>query len=196
MNDSELDKKLKAARGPALEPDYAADFPRLVLAALRSAPPERCRPAHPWRPRLAWGLAAAVGIVMAFAGGRWHGRTEAAQDVLANSKLIEQTLAMFPNRVRAIVCDEHGMNLLLSDQADVPASTPIYVRLCDGEHCSSLVTFSGQDVQIGGQEITVLSDATGGIILEGNRFAWSSSSRSPAQSHLKIEAKNLEPFKM
>ena len=38
MNDSELDKKLKAARGPALESDYAEDFPRMVLANLRSVP--------------------------------------------------------------------------------------------------------------------------------------------------------------
>ena len=64
---------------------------------------------------------------MAFLAGRQHGRAE-ADDVWANTKLIQKTLAMFPNRVRAIVRDERGRNLILSDQADVPISPPIYVR--------------------------------------------------------------------
>jgi len=53
------------------------------------------------------------------------------------------------------------------------------------------VTFSGQEIQVAGQEITVLSDASGGIILEGNQFVWSSTSRIYASSNLKIEAKPL-----
>ena len=118
-------------------------------------------------------------------------KATAENDSLTNVKLIHETLAMFPNRVRAIVQDEHGLNLVLSDSADVPASTPIYVRICDGKHCSSLVTFSGQEIQIAGQKITVLADTRGGIILTGNQFVWSNSERSYAGNHLKIEAKNL-----
>jgi hypothetical protein len=98
---------------------------------------------------------------------------------------------MFPNRIRAIVEDEHGLNLVLSDSDNVPVSAPIYIRICDGKHCSSLVTFSGQEIQIAGQKITVLSDARGGIILEGNKFVWSSTSRIYASGNLKIEAKPL-----
>jgi hypothetical protein len=191
MNDTELDKKLKAARGPALEPDYTEDFPRMVLAHLRSVPRDAVRPGHRWLPRLAWGLATVMCVLIAFAAGHWHGRIEAGQDVLASSKLVEETLAMFPNRVRAIVQDEHGLNLVLSDRDNIPASTPIYVRICDGQRCSSLVTFSGQEVQIAGQKITVLSDASGGIILEGNDFAWSSVVESQTSSRLKIQAKLL-----
>ena len=191
MNDSELDKKLKAARGPVLEPDYTEDFPRVVLANLRSVPRNASRPGHPWLPRLAWGLATVMCVLIAFAAGHWHGRMEADQDVLADSKLVEETLAMFPSRVRAIVRDEHGLNLVLSDQDNVPASTPIYVRICDGQHCSSLVTFSGQEIQIAGQKITVLSDASGGIILEANDFAWSSVAENQSSLRLKIQAKLL-----
>ena len=98
---------------------------------------------------------------------------------------------MFPNRVRAIVQDERGINLVLSDNDDVPVSPPLYVRICDGKHCSSLVTFSGQEIQIAGQKITVLADARGGIILTGNQFVWSNTERTYAGNHLKIEAKNL-----
>jgi hypothetical protein len=136
-------------------------------------------------------LATAVCVLVAFAAGHWHERMEANQDVLANAKLIRETLAMFPNRVRAIVQDEHGMNLLLSDQANVPDSTPIYVRICDGQHCSSLVTFSGQEIQIAGQKITVLSDASGGIILEGNTLVWSSSGTGELGRSLKVQARFL-----
>jgi hypothetical protein len=191
MNDSELDKKLTAARGPVLEPEYTEDFPRMVLANLRSVPGSAVPRRHSWLPRLAWGLATVVCVLIAFAAGHWHGRMEAGQDVLANAKLVEETLAMFPSRVRAIVRDEHGLNLVLSDEANVPASTPIYVRICDGQHCSSLVTFSGQEIQIAGQDITVLSDANGGIILEGNTFAWSSLAENKTSSRLKIQAKLL-----
>lgn len=192
MNDSELDKKLKAARGPALEPDYVEDFSRLVVANLRSAPRNTERPTHSWLPRLAWGLATAVCVIIAFAAGHRHGRMAADQDVLASSKVIKETLAMFPNRVRAVVRDEHGINLVLSDQADVPASTPIYVQICDGQHCSSVVTFSGQEIQIAGQKVTVLSDANGGIILEGSQFIWSDGKLVCAEKNLKIQARNLD----
>jgi hypothetical protein len=105
--------------------------------------------------------------------------------------MLREVLTLFPNRVRAIVQDEHGVQLVLSDQADVPASTPIYVHICDGKQCSSLVTFSGQELEIAGQKITVLSDAQDGIILEGNQFVWSSSARNFAQGGLKIEARRL-----
>ena len=115
----------------------------------------------------------------------------ATNDSLASLKLIQETMAMFPNRVRAIVQDEHGLRLVLADQPEVPVSPPIYVRLCDGENCSSLVTFSGQEIQIAGQKLTVLSQADGGIILEGNKFFWSSSEPVYANRKLKIEAKNL-----
>ena len=203
MNDSELDAKLKAAREPALPADYQADFTRIVLKNLRSSPRERGLgekglARQPWLPRLAWGMATAACVLIAFAFGHWRGLTEAkaGKDVLANVEFIQGTLAMFPNRVRAIVEDERGVNLVLSDTENVPASTPIYVRLCDGTNCSSLVTFSGQEIQIAGQKLTVLSQPDGGIILEGNKFVWSSSEPVYAGRKLKIEAKNLGTITM
>jgi hypothetical protein len=195
MTDSELEKKLKAAREPALDADYQEAFPRLVLAGLRTAPQRQIPPERSWLPGLAWGLAAAACLVVAFAAGHWSARTERASsiDPLADAKLVHETLAMFPNRVRAIVQDERGLNLILSDHEDVPASTPIYVRICEGGHCSSLVTFSGQEIQIAGQTLTVLSQADGGIILEGNKLLWSTGNPLYADKNFKIEARNLGP---
>ncbi|MGA2870488.1 MAG: hypothetical protein ABSF34_15180 [Verrucomicrobiota bacterium] len=201
MTDSELDQKLAAARPPKLEPDYAADFSRTVLTRLRSASTPKVLAEHHWLPRFAWGAGFALVFLLAgFALGHWRGKTETtaapANDLLSNVKLINETLAMFPNRVRAIIQNEQGTQLVLADQPDVPDSPPLFVKICDGKHCSSLVTFSGQDLEVAGQKITVLSDANGGIILEGSQFVWSSTGPNRLQNGLKIEAKSLASQKL
>jgi len=193
MNNSELEQKLKASQTPTHSDEYWAEFPQRVAAGLRRAPVV-VRDESRWLPRLAWGLAtAAACLIVGFAVGHWRGRMETASSngLLQNVKLIRETMAMFPNRVRAIVQDERGLNLVLSEQADVPDSTPLYVSICDGKHCSSLVTFSGQEIHVAGQQMTVLSDARGGIILVGNRFLWSNTERGYANNDLKIEAKAI-----
>jgi hypothetical protein len=195
MNNPELDSILKKARTPELPNEFWAEFPQQMARGLNRERTENFRPKRNWFPRLAWGLATAICILAAFAMGPWRGQVETQtvshNDVLADIKVVRETLAMFPNQVRAIVQDERGLNLVLSDNADVPVSTPIYVRICDGKHCSSLVTFSGQEIQIAGQKVTVLSDTQGGIILTGNQFVWSNTDRTYADDRLKIEAKNL-----
>ena len=194
MNNPELDSILKKARLPEIPEESLAMFPRRIVAGIkRNDPPARA--ARNFSPHLAWAFGLAACVVIAFAIGHWRGRVQSgaipANDSLASTKLIGETLAMFPNRVRAIVQDEHGLNLVLSENDDVPASSPLYVRICDGKHCSSLVTLSGQEIQVAGQKVTVLSDARGGIILTGSQFVWSNTERTYAGNHLKIEARNL-----
>lgn len=137
----------------------------------------------------------ALCVLLAFAAGHWHGRRQAesaqSQDILANVKLVRETLATFPNQVRAIVNDNNGLHVVLADNNDVPSSPPLYVQVCDGKSCLSLVTFSGQEVQVAGQKMTVLADTQGGIILIGNDFVWSSDQKINPGNHLKIEAKTL-----
>jgi len=195
MNNSELDALLKKARPPERPEAFFETFPLQVVRQLKRTGRQGL-PAEPrWFPRLAWGLAAVVCVLLAFVIGHRRGRVEtealASNDILQNVKFVQETLAMFPNQVCAIMRDPHGLNLILSNHGDVPASPPIYVRVCDGRSCSSFVTFSGQEVQIAGQKLTVLSDARGEIILEGNRFAWSSDRKNYAEKNLKIEAKTL-----
>jgi hypothetical protein len=194
MNRPELESILKKSRLPEIPEESLAIFPRRIVAGIkRNDPPVRT--ARNYSPHLAWAFGLAACVVIAFAIGHWRVRAGKEKiptnDTLASVKLVRETLAMFPNQVRAIVEDEHGMNLVLSDNNDVPTSPPIYIRICDGKQCSSLVTFSGQEIQIAGQNITVLSDASGGIILEGSKFVWSSTSRIYASGNLKIEAKPL-----
>ena len=209
MTDSELDKKLNAARTPEMAPADAADFSRQVFSEIRATPVRKTGnpPANLWRAQLALGFSFAfLFLVVGFALGHWLGKpgkaapemaVTSAPDLLANTKMINETLALFPNRVRAIVQDGHaGIQLILADQPDIPNSTPLFVKICDGKNCSSLVTFSGQELEIAGQTITVLASANGGIILEGRKFVWDNQSPNTLQDGLKIEAKNLTLAKL
>jgi hypothetical protein len=196
MSKTELESILRRARLPAISQESLEMFPRQVADGLK----RDCalRPAtRTLRPRLAWSGVLAVCLLMALAIVRWHGRTEtkatSSKDILANTKLIHEILAMFPHRVRAIVEDGQGMNLVLTQDENMPSYALLYVRICDGQHCSSFVTFSGQEIQVAGQKITAIADGKGGIIVTGNQFVWSSTDRIEVGAHLRIEAKNLGP---
>ena len=199
MKKPELESILKCARLPEIAEESLEMFPRRIVARLRRDDPLPRAPRN-FLPRPAWAFGLAACVVLAFAVGHWRGRMQTAAipapDSLASAKLIRETRALFPNRLRAIVQDQRGLNLLLSDRDDVPDSPPLYVRICDGKHCSSFVTFSGQEIQVDGQKITVLADARGGIILTGNHFVWSNTERIDAGNPLKIEARNLGPAAM
>ena len=197
MNNSDLDSILRKARTPQPPEEFWADLPQQVMRQSNRARTANDFPRHRIYPRLAWGLATILCVLIAFAIGHWRGQMEKeanlSQDVLTNPKLVQETLAMFPGQVRAIVEDQHGLNVVLSETNNVPPSAPLYVRVCTGKDCAAVVTFSGQEIQIAGQQMTVLSDAHGGIILMGNDFAWSSSEPTMAKNDWKITAKNLGP---
>jgi hypothetical protein len=196
MNDSELNRILKTAKVPEPPEEFRAQFPRRVMAHLQwktAATPSRTT--H-WFPRLAWTLAGvAACLLVGFLAGHWRGHTDAMAEngFLQNEKVIKEMLAMFPHRVRAVVQDEHGLNLVLSDKDNVPMSAPLWVKVCDGKRCATMVTFSGQEVRLGQRDITVLADARGKIILAGDNFVWSNGEPMLAGNQLKIEAKPLGP---
>ena len=191
MNDSELDRLLKSGPLPQRAEAYWREFPERIARELRRAPAaERIR--NRWRPRLAWGLGVATLCLIA---GSWvghrHGEAGASNGLLQNPKLIGEVLALFPNRVRAIVQDERGLRLELADEADLPESTPLWVRFRQGAQTRSFVTFSGQEVEVAGQKITVLAEAKGGVLLMGDRFVWSTEEPGKLPDRLQVEAKAL-----
>lgn len=196
MKNSELNEILKSAKVPERPLKFWEEFPRRVAARLHwKMNATEPRSQNGW-PRIGWAFAGLTAcLLVGFFVGHWRGHAEATAEnnVLQNEKVIAEMLAMFPNRVRAVVQDEHGLNVVLSDKNDVPVSTPLWVKLCDGKHCSSVVTFSGQDIHVGQRKITVLADANGKIILAGDRFVWSAGEPALAASELKIEAKTLAP---
>ena len=194
MNPDELKKTLQAAKVPERSGEYWNDFPQQVVRQL-GRQTAVCPPA-PRRNWWGWAVAGATACVLAgFMLGHWRGRTEtetvASRNILQDAKLIREMMATFPNRVRALVQDEQGLRVELSETDDVPLSPPLWVKICDGEHCVSLVTFSGQELQVGGQKVTILSDAQGGVIVVGDRFLWSSDLTQNAGKPMRIEAKEL-----
>jgi hypothetical protein len=195
MNDSELNQLLKKARVPERTPEFWAQFPRRVTARLHWKPAATREQSVRWFPRLAWSLGVAACVLAGFFVGHGRGHNEAMIEsgLLQNEKVIEEMLATFPNRVRGVVQDEHGLNVVLSDTDNVPVSTPLWVEICDGKHCTTMVTFSGQQIRIGQRDVTVLSDASGKIILAGDNFLWSNGEALLADGKMKIEAKALAP---
>ena len=195
MNDAELNRILKAARVPERPEEFWLRFPRRVTSRLHWKPAMKASAGRLWR--LAWALSALTAcLVIGFVAGHWRGHEAAVAEngLLQNAKVIQETFAMFPHRVKAIVQDQHGINLVLSDKEDVPASTPLWIKICDGKTCAAMVTFSGQEIKIGSKELTVLTDAHGKIILAGDNFLWSNGKAMLAgNDKLKIEAKTLAP---
>ncbi len=187
---SDLGRLLKRAQLPELSAAYWEEFVGRATRSSRRPEAAGAKVAPNWVPRLALGLTLiAVGVVLVIAFGRQRASL-GNEALLQNASLVQQTMAMFPHRLRAIVIDEHGMKLLLSEDADVPSSPPLWVRYCDGRRCVSFVTFSGQEVVVGGQRITALADPRGEIVLIGKNFVWTRGMEQ-ASGRVEIEAKEL-----
>jgi len=188
MNDSDLDKQLKAARVPARDEDYWESFPRLVSAKLRTVPGEASGVSGIACP----GWPGARDCLCCYDAGfypRPFGRSEEKNDLMPcckTGRMLREVLTLFPNRVRAIVQDEHGVQLVLAGQPDVPVSTPIYVRICDGNMC-----VAGDLQRAGTGDCRPKSDNSfptpaAESFLMGNQFVWSSTA---------AERRAKKPFK-
>ncbi|HYT60150.1 MAG TPA: hypothetical protein VEL06_08255 [Haliangiales bacterium] len=192
---TDLNQFLKSARVPERPPQYWEQFPDAVVRRLRQgsvlAAPKR--PRKP--PLLIWatGFATAC-LVIGFGMGVWQGHRQVSEvrSLAESARLIHEVAALFPHRVRAIISDDSGVRLVLSDQPDVPYSTPLWVRLCQGKRCQTIVTFSGQEIRLADQSFEVLADARDNVLLVGKKTVWSSADPARPVARLKIRAKALE----
>lgn len=199
MNNTELEKLLKTAQVPERTPDFWDKFPKTVSAKIqwqahRAASADVGSPRERKHAALLWGLGlASACIVVGFAIGFWRGRAtnETGMQLAQVEKCFREIEGMFPNQVRAIVFDRQGTRLILADKADVPQSSPLYVKVCGAGGCQSFVTFSGQELQIAGERVEVLADAHGGVMLVGNKLFWDSTESKLAADHLHIQAQAL-----
>lgn len=177
MNDLELNKLLQAVRVPEQAPEFWERFPRRITAALhwKQQKGEVTLPPRPKRRGVwSWGIAGAtILLLLGFVRGYWWGPQPPAA-LLPNEKLLQEVLATFPNQVRAIIQDENGLHLSLAERPDVMQAQPLWLQICEGKHCRGIITFSGQTVQLGGQQVEVLADAAGEVMLVGPHFFWSS----------------------
>ena len=192
MKELDLEKRLRSLPIPERSDEYWEMFPRRVVSRLRAPSVER--PARSrWPFRLAWGFGVALaGCLIAYAFVSWPGSNDQTDwSLLQNHKMLREVLSMFPNQVRAIEQDQNGVQLVLSDKPDVPTSTPLWIRICQGSQCRVVVTFSGQQLQIAEEKVEVLADAQGQIMLLGDRLFWSSAGPDRMSDHLRIQARPL-----
>jgi len=191
MNHDQLERLLKSVPVPPREAGYWENFPRDVVHRLQFPTPAPSLGPSKRRPRMVWLFAAATASAILALALILKPASRPTPQFLLNEAAVGELLAMFPNRVRAILQDAQGLRLVLSDEPDVPSSTPLWVRVCRGTQCLSAVTFSGQEVPLDGQSAMVLADARGGVILVGERFAWTSQAPNRGAGGLRIQAAPL-----
>jgi hypothetical protein len=191
MKDNELWELLKSAKTPERPEGYWRDFPVQVTSKLHrqqsSVPQRRMKPA------LVWGLAlgtacVVIGLMFGRQGTRTEGSKGASAELAEARKCYREFEGMFPNQLQAIVFDRQGPRMVLADGAVVPDSTPFYLRVCGSAGCQGFVTFSGQEIQVGGELCEVLADGQGGVMLVGNGHVWSAGDSTSA---VRVEARPL-----
>ena len=162
MND-DLDKLLKSARVPERSPGYWEHFPKRVTAQLAAAPAPI--PFRYWLPWAAGLATAGVVLVVGFIVGRPNGpQTETP---LAYAQLYREIETLFPNQVEAIVVDQRGVKLVLSDTANVTSSQPLLIQACRHDDCRHVITFSGQQVKVNGDTWDVLVNGQNQVVVAG-----------------------------
>lgn len=205
MKDSELDQLLKSAPVPARPEAYWDEFHRRVVAKAHwlqthaQAGANRPR-VQPFGLRLplrfaAVGLGLAViGLLLGFAFGFRQGRRLPITDsqLAVARKYFQEIESLFPNQVRAIVFDQQGPHLALAEQPDVPASWPLYLRICGPKGCQNYVTFSGQQIRLNGEVCEVLLDCQGNVLLVGQQEVWSTAQAPARKSRYQVAARSLE----
>jgi hypothetical protein len=214
MKDSELNQILKSAAVPEPAAERWDQFPKRVMAQIhrREQPagvekgaearvraesmevkPPAWAFALRFKPALALGLAV-VCIALGFALGFWKGRDSAitTQQLAQAKKYFKEVEALFPNQVQAIVFDDRGAHLVLADEANVPASLPVYLKISGPKGRQTCLTFSGQQVRINGDICDVLVDHHGDVLLVGQQLVWSSAQPASKTGRYQIEARTLE----
>ena len=141
-------------------------------------------------------MAMAVAVVVVLIGGwmAYHARstlTRADPQFTELQKCFREIEPLFPHQLQAIVFDDRGAELVLADAATVPASMPLYIKVCGPNGCRRFVTFSGQQIRVNGDLCDVLLDRQGNILVVGQQLAWSSSNPAGKAGTYQIEARPL-----
>ncbi|HYL94503.1 MAG TPA: hypothetical protein VET69_01770 [Terriglobales bacterium] len=140
---------------------------------------------------MAVGAAAACLLLGFLVGTRTARHTSADPQFAEARKCFNEIAPLFPNQVQTIVFDAAGAHLVLAEQADVPASPPLYVKITGPKGEQRFVTFSGQRIRVNGDSFEVLVDRQGEVLLVGKQSVWSSSDPRAKAGPYRIEARPL-----
>lgn len=196
MTDLELKQLLQQSQVPS--PDQAgwARFTGQVMENVRATSSASARPVGRERVNIAWpwvwGTAiAAICLLIGFGTGFWKGKTSLTEteQIAAMQKYFREIQTLFPHQVRAVAYDDKGASILLSDAANVPVASPVYLEIKGARGTRRYVTFSGEKIQINGEECEVLESAAGHIMLVGKHFLWTEN--QPTNARYQIHARTL-----
>ena len=204
MKNSELDQILKSAPVPDRPGAYWDQFTRRVMAKTdrprtrADAETNHSRTEPFWlRSRFQFatvGLGLAIiGLLLGFVLGFWQGRNLSITDpqLAAARKYFQEIETLFPGQVQAIVFDQQGPHLVLAEHSNVPASSPLYLRVCGPKGCQSYVTFSGQQIRINGETCDVLSDHQDNVLLIGQDWVLSTAQAPAKHARYQVSARPL-----
>jgi hypothetical protein len=190
VDDDKLTELLKSARAPDRSAGYWENFPKRVTAQLfAGAPAPSTTSASPFR-AWGWGLAGACAVLIASFGLWMRARVVSAEPNY--TKLYREIESMFPNQVRAIVVENGGVRLDLSDRPDIPSSPPLRVDVCHNQQCGTYITFSGQQIRVNTENWDVLSDGLGHVVVAGRSRVWTSAEPARRAGAYHIDAEPLK----
>ena len=120
------------------------------------------------------GLAVAACMVLAL----WLGPRSSPEGpeplwVTANARLFSELTELFPNTLRAVITDGEQSRIVLSEGTRVGGTEPVLLRLCNHGDCLTIVTFSGEQIEVGRMKFEVLTGGQGEVLLVGEDFVWS-----------------------
>jgi hypothetical protein len=211
MNNRDLDQLLKSARLPQPGEEYWHQLPNRIMQKLRlrkaPLPVLEGEAEAPRVRRLVLGseplfslrqfTVLTVAILCIVSGAILLFRNRAAPEAFdsqwaAARKYYREIASLFPNQLRAIVLDQAGAHLDLAEAPTVPASPPLYLKVCDEGGCRSFITFSGQQIKLGNEVVEVFSDRRGDVLVVGLSFVWSSSDANRKRGRYRIQARALQ----
>lgn len=117
--------------------------------------------------------------------------TPIARQEDAAAVILREVCALFPNQVKAILKDESGLQMTLSDEPDVKPGQALLFKICEPKGCREIITFSGQNIEIAGHQVTVRAETGGSVVLDGERFRWSSDHNENPEPGIQIESHKL-----
>ena len=207
MTDKELNEVLQRAAVPERGEDYWERFPSQVTAEMErrrqhARAVDKGNTIWTWtgalrsfvgEPAFALGVVI-VCLVLGFILVSWNGHRFPGMDsqLVEARKYFRELEALFPHQLQAIVFDQQGTHFLLAPEPNLPASPPLYLKICGPKGCQRFVTFSGQQIRVNGGVCDVLVDRQGKVLVVGQETLWSDAKNAVRSGPYQIEARALE----
>jgi hypothetical protein len=178
------------------QPEPATVPPGIDAAILRAA----AKQLAPARPRnihwILWPLTVAACLILVFALRRPDAGGNPQLPIVKHEEdaaaiLLREFSALYPNQVRAIIQNSRGIQLTLADKPDVAPAQALVLKVCQARGCEEIITFSGQNIEVAGHQVTVRADRGGRVILDGEQFLWSSDLKGNPAPGIHIESRRL-----